>query len=97
MRKLDNSVCDYFLICNAQSTTQVDAIAESVIRKVTGSIACLFRCRQYLSLSARKDFFYAFINSQVSYCLPIWGREGCSNPILKKLYKRAIRLVNNKP
>lgn len=34
MRQLENPVCDYFLICHAQSTTQVDAIAESVLRKV---------------------------------------------------------------
>jgi ribosome-associated protein len=26
----DNSICDYFVICEAQSTTQVDAIARSV-------------------------------------------------------------------
>ncbi|MEE4115276.1 MAG: ribosome silencing factor [Marinilabiliaceae bacterium] len=34
MRQLNNPVCDYFVICHAQSTTQVDAIAESVMRKV---------------------------------------------------------------
>ena len=34
MRQLENPVCDYFIICHAQSTTQVDAIAESVLRKV---------------------------------------------------------------
>ena len=34
MRKLDNSVCDYFIICHARSSTQVDSIAESVITTV---------------------------------------------------------------
>ena len=33
MRKLENPVCDYFIICHAQSSTQVDALAESVMMK----------------------------------------------------------------
>jgi len=32
--KLPNSVCDYFIICHADSTTQVHAIAENVEVKV---------------------------------------------------------------
>ncbi|MFN8257991.1 MAG: ribosome silencing factor [Bacteroidales bacterium] len=28
--KIDNSICDFFVICDADSTTQVDAIAKSV-------------------------------------------------------------------
>lgn len=34
MRALKNSVCDYFIICHAQSNTQVESIAESVLWKV---------------------------------------------------------------
>ncbi len=34
MRKLENRVSDYFIICHGKSTTQVDAIAESVVHKV---------------------------------------------------------------
>jgi ribosome-associated protein len=34
MNKLENSVCDYFIITDAQSGTQVDSITESVIFKV---------------------------------------------------------------
>jgi ribosome-associated protein len=30
LKNTDNSICDYFVICDAQSTTQVDAIAGSV-------------------------------------------------------------------
>jgi ribosome-associated protein len=36
---LDNAVCSYFIICHAQSTTQVNSIAESVeyrVKKNTG-------------------------------------------------------------
>ncbi len=30
LRALEHSVCDFFVICNAESTTQVGAIADSV-------------------------------------------------------------------
>jgi len=30
LQKLENSVCDYFVICQADSTTQVSSIADSV-------------------------------------------------------------------
>ncbi len=39
LRKLENRVCDYFVICHAPSTTQVDSLAwsvEDVVRKETG-------------------------------------------------------------
>lgn len=39
MRKLQNSVCDYFIICHAPSSTQVDAIAEAVLRKVKTDVS----------------------------------------------------------
>lgn len=32
--KLPNAVCDYFIICHADSTTQVSAIAENIEAKV---------------------------------------------------------------
>ena len=39
MRALEHSVCDFFIICHATSTTQVDSITESVevsVKKNTG-------------------------------------------------------------
>jgi len=39
LRKLENTVCDYFVICHGNSNTQVEAIANSVefeIKKKTG-------------------------------------------------------------
>jgi ribosome-associated protein len=30
MRELENSICDFFVICEGESTTQVDALADSV-------------------------------------------------------------------
>jgi len=35
---LPNAVCDYFIICHADSTTQVHAIAENVEAKVLGTL-----------------------------------------------------------
>ena len=34
LRTTDNSICDYFVICDAESTTQVNAIAGSVEAEV---------------------------------------------------------------
>lgn len=39
MRMLDNRVCDYFIICHGNSSTQVDALSYSVVdtvRKTSG-------------------------------------------------------------
>jgi ribosome-associated protein len=39
LRKIDNTVCDYFIICDGTSNTQVNAIANSIqkiVSKATG-------------------------------------------------------------
>lgn len=36
--KLPNAVCDYFVVCSAESTTQVDAIATNIEIKVEESL-----------------------------------------------------------
>ena len=69
---------------------------EHVIDKVKSSVNCLSRSRKYLDLQARLNFFYSFISSKISYCLPVWGHEGIKSSDLQKLYKKAIRLVKNK-
>jgi ribosome-associated protein len=38
MRELQSAVTDYFVICNAQSKTQVNAIAEKVIDNVRNKL-----------------------------------------------------------
>ena len=45
LRKLENRIADYFVICHGTSTTQVDSICDSVedtVRKKSGekTIAC---------------------------------------------------------
>lgn len=34
LKETGNSICDYFIICNAESNTQVNSIADSVEKKV---------------------------------------------------------------
>lgn len=34
LRKLDGAICSYFVVCNADSTTQVSAIADGIEEKV---------------------------------------------------------------
>jgi ribosome-associated protein len=34
LRDIENSICDYFVICHGDSSTQVDAIANSILDEV---------------------------------------------------------------
>ncbi len=34
LREISNAVCDYFIVCHGDSSTQVDAIANSVLHEV---------------------------------------------------------------
>lgn len=34
LKNIEEAVCDYFVVCHANSTTQVKAIAESIMKKV---------------------------------------------------------------
>ena len=34
LKEVENSICDYFIICHGESVTQVGAIAESIERKL---------------------------------------------------------------
>lgn len=38
LREIDNTVCDFFIICNGTSNTHVNAIVSSVQKKVSKSI-----------------------------------------------------------
>jgi ribosome-associated protein len=34
LRKIGNSICDHFIICHGESTTQVNALSDSVAKKL---------------------------------------------------------------
>ncbi|MDN6281082.1 MAG: ribosome silencing factor [Psychroflexus sp.] len=38
LREIENTVCDYFIICSGTSNTQVDAIASTVQKKVSRTL-----------------------------------------------------------
>lgn len=38
LREIENTVCDYFIICNGTSNTQVNAIANSIQKLVSKSL-----------------------------------------------------------
>jgi len=38
LRKIENTVCDYFIICNGTSNTQVNAIVNSIQKSVSKSL-----------------------------------------------------------
>jgi len=38
LREIENTVCDYFIICNGTSNTQVNAIVNSIQKKVSKAI-----------------------------------------------------------
>ena len=38
LREIENTVCDYFVICNGTSNTQVNAIVSSIQKKVSKDI-----------------------------------------------------------
>ena len=38
LRKIENTVCDYFIICNGSSNTQVNAIVNSVQKTVSKAL-----------------------------------------------------------
>jgi len=38
LREIENTVCDYFIICDGNSNTQVNAISSSIQKKVSKSL-----------------------------------------------------------
>ena len=39
LREISNAVCDFFIICSGESSTQVDGIADSVVRHARKKIS----------------------------------------------------------
>lgn len=38
LREIENAVCDYFIICSGDSSTQVDGISSSIVRHTRNTI-----------------------------------------------------------
>ncbi|HHB51653.1 MAG TPA: ribosome silencing factor [Saprospiraceae bacterium] len=48
LRKLDDAPCDYFVICDGSSNTQVKAIADNILKRVKDEIGFLPNHREGL-------------------------------------------------
>jgi len=44
LREIDNSPCDYFVICNGNSNTQVSAIVNSIQKTVSKELTIALTC-----------------------------------------------------
>ena len=69
--------------------------ADYVRKKVLGILHMMKKSKNYIPVAMKKMIFSALIQSQLSYCIGIWG--GASESVIKplvKIQKRALRLVN---
>ena len=69
--------------------------AEHVRKKILGILHMMKKSKKYIPVEMKKMIFSALIQSQLSYCVGIWG--GASKSVIEplcKIQKRALRLVN---
>ena len=62
---------------------------EKVIKKITPYIGAVRRLRHYVNQKTIKLIYYSYINSQLTYCLPVWGAA-------PDTYMNALRILQNK-
>ena len=57
--------------------------------RLSKGIGILYKLRQYVSQSALRSLYFAFVHSNISYCLLNWGNAAPSNltPIKRSLNK----------
>lgn len=71
---------------------------EHIAKKISPYTYVFFNLRRYLSSNLLETLYFAFIQSQLSYLLPIWG--GAPNvyfSILSSLQNKILRIINFKP
>ena len=69
---------------------------DQVLGRLTNSARILYSIKNYLPLKSRLNFYFAFVFSQLSYNIIIWG--SAANVHLKPLitqHKRIIRLITD--
>jgi len=81
LSKIENSICDHFIICHGESTTQVNALSESVDKKLkeTGKIDAhhvegLQNC-QWVLMDYNNILVHIFLESQRRFynLEELWG------------------------
>lgn len=69
---------------------------QHIISKISKNTGILYKIRDFLPLSSRKNYYYAYIYPYLSYNIILWG-DTCQN-ILQPLiiqHKRCIRTICN--
>eukprot|EP00745_Piridium_sociabile_P029687 TRINITY_DN4898_c0_g1_i1.p1 TRINITY_DN4898_c0_g1~~TRINITY_DN4898_c0_g1_i1.p1 ORF type:complete len:636 (-),score=29.15 TRINITY_DN4898_c0_g1_i1:175-2046(-) len=67
-----------------------------LIKKVSSSVFQLSQIKHFLDDHSKHLFYFAYVQSRLSYCSAIWGK--CPPSTLKPIYslqKRTIRMINN--
>ena len=69
-----------------------------VVKKLLKYVGIFYKLRSYLPLRTLKQLYYAFVHSNLIYCIEIYGNAPMSylDPI-KKLTNRILRILQNKP
>lgn len=66
--------------------------------KISPFIGLIYRMKKYVSTQILFNIYYAFVDSRLTYCLPIWGRSAKKHTtILQTMQNRAIKIITNKP
>ena len=54
LRSIENTVCDYFIICDGNSNTQVNAIVNSIQKKVMKQLYLAFEVSRCIDFMVRE-------------------------------------------
>lgn len=68
---------------------------ETLCKKLNQYIYGLRRIRYHVNEKARKNYFYAFIHSNSTYCSSIWATSKRNIDKINKIYKKGLRLISN--
>lgn len=70
----------------------------AISKKIAPYIGMLFRLRKFVCQPTLYKIYYAFIDSRLTYCLPIWGRaNNKSLNMLQTLQNKSIKIITKKP
>ncbi len=71
---------------------------EHVINQISPYVNVLSKIRYYLDKKTLMNFYYAYINSRITYCLPVW--QGMGNELkslIQRAQNKAIKYINFLP
>ena len=86
LRKIHNAVCDYFVICSGDSSTQVDGISSSVVRHTRKELS-----EKPYSVEGKSNREWVLLD-YVSVVAHVFYKETRSFYKLKDLWADAVRV-----